>query len=165
MSGNNSDAVIDGPAAIAASSSSDDSSSDNQRRSKSTSKKRSAPHADTNGISHSFSMRRHSLSKAARDPRDEPSFKKRVVGDGQSQLVRQPSPVIAADGLSRASMSPHPAYQGTAFACCSRLRLQVSRNIGAIASRRIDKTQLLTLLQPRVLESDSTKARKRPKNA
>ncbi|TQS33837.1 hypothetical protein Golomagni_05804, partial [Golovinomyces magnicellulatus] len=103
MSANLSDVVVDGPVAVAGSSSSDDSSSDNQRRTKTSSKKRSAPLPDLNGNSNSFSMRRHSLSKAARDPRDGPSFKKRAVGDSQTQLVRQPSPVIAADGLSRAS--------------------------------------------------------------
>lgn len=44
--------------------------------------------------------RRHSLSKAARDPRDEASPVEPDVG------TRSPSPVIDFDGLSRPGKSP-----------------------------------------------------------
>jgi GTP cyclohydrolase I len=46
-----------------------------------------------------FSTRRNSLGKAARDPRDEPSFKRRAT---EGLPPRQLTPVIDADGLSRA---------------------------------------------------------------
>lgn len=46
-----------------------------------------------------FAARRNSVSKAARDPRDEPSFRRRAT-EGLSQ--RQLTPVIDTDGLSRA---------------------------------------------------------------
>ncbi|GAB0132836.1 GTP cyclohydrolase 1 [Epichloe bromicola] len=48
--------------------------------------------------------RRHSLSKAARDPRDEPPTKKRAIATGSSEAVRSPSPVIDFEGLSRPSL-------------------------------------------------------------
>ncbi|QPG96492.1 GTP cyclohydrolase 1 [Epichloe festucae Fl1] len=49
--------------------------------------------------------RRHSLSKAARDPRDEPPTKKRAIATGSSEAVRSPSPVIIDfEGLSRPSL-------------------------------------------------------------
>lgn len=105
MCANRTEVSFDNGAIAGSSSSSDGDSTDTRRKrsaSKSNGKKRSASQVDTNGVSDSFSNRRHSLSKAARDPRDQPSFKKRAVGDGQNQIVRQPSPVIAADGLSRA---------------------------------------------------------------
>jgi GTP cyclohydrolase IA len=48
-------------------------------------------------------QRRHSMSKAARDPRDEPEVgRKRSKVDGKE--TRSPSPVIDFDGLSRPSM-------------------------------------------------------------
>lgn len=46
-----------------------------------------------------FSTRRNSLGKAARDPRDEPSFKRRAT---EGLPPRQLTPVIDSDGLSRA---------------------------------------------------------------
>lgn len=46
--------------------------------------------------------RRHSVSKPARDPRDEASPVRGDIG------TRSPSPVIDFDGLSRPSLSPLP---------------------------------------------------------
>lgn len=53
--------------------------------------------------------RRHSLSKAARDPRDEPPTKKRAIATWSSEAVRSPSPAIDFEGLSRPSMCPKKA--------------------------------------------------------
>lgn len=56
---------------------------------------------------HRSSKRRHSISKAARDPRDEPSSpppKKSKKDEGK--VTRSPSPVIDFDGLSRPSRFP-----------------------------------------------------------
>ncbi|KAK2595043.1 GTP cyclohydrolase 1 [Conoideocrella luteorostrata] len=50
-----------------------------------------------------FDKRRDSLSKAARDPRDEPSKKKRAVVVSKEDKTRSPSPFIDLDGLSRPS--------------------------------------------------------------
>jgi GTP cyclohydrolase I len=62
-------------------------------------KKKRKKHTKVNGESHS--RRRHSVSKPARDPRDDPSPARplpEVAG------TRSPSPVIDFDGLSRPSM-------------------------------------------------------------
>ncbi|RYP04772.1 hypothetical protein DL765_010072 [Monosporascus sp. GIB2] len=49
------------------------------------------------------SKRKHNLSKAARDPRDEPERKKKRKVKDEGAETRSPSPVIDFDGLSRPS--------------------------------------------------------------
>jgi GTP cyclohydrolase I len=49
------------------------------------------------------SKRRNSLSKAARDPRDEPEKKRKKKAKAEGTETRSPSPVIDFDGLSRPS--------------------------------------------------------------
>ncbi|KAI1075680.1 GTP cyclohydrolase I [Whalleya microplaca] len=51
----------------------------------------------------SSSKRRNSLSKAARDPRDEPTGRKRKRPKVEGIVTRSPSPLIDFDGLSRPS--------------------------------------------------------------
>ncbi|RYP11881.1 hypothetical protein DL767_011284 [Monosporascus sp. MG133] len=51
----------------------------------------------------SKSKRKNSLSKAARDPRDEPERKKKRKAKTEGTETRSPSPVIDFDGLSRPS--------------------------------------------------------------
>ncbi|KAI2608979.1 GTP cyclohydrolase I [Hypoxylon fragiforme] len=60
--------------------------------------------SEINGHANS-DMRRNSISKAARDPRDEPPSKKRRREEAKAKSVetRSPSPVIDFDGLSRPS--------------------------------------------------------------
>lgn len=53
----------------------------------------------------SNSRRRHSVSKPARDPRDNPSPARPAL---EVAGTRSPSPVIDFDGLSRPSMLPSP---------------------------------------------------------
>lgn len=65
-------------------------------------KKRRRRATKTNGESHS--RRRHSVSKPARDPRDNPSPQRPVP---EVSGTRSPSPVIDFDGLSRPSTSIH----------------------------------------------------------
>ena len=60
-----------------------------------------------NGI-HSHSKRRYSVSKPARDPRDEAASPPRSAKDDAG--TRSPSPVIDFDGLSRPSTSRDPFY-------------------------------------------------------
>lgn len=69
-------------------------------------KRRSSDKAEGVNGSQASSMRRPSLSKAARDPRDEPElpWKKPKRQDGKA--TRTPSPVIDFDGLSRPSKIP-----------------------------------------------------------
>ncbi len=58
----------------------------------------------SSGASYSRRQRKHSMSKAAREPRDEPeseAFAKITKSDGG--ITRSPSPVIDFDGLSRPS--------------------------------------------------------------
>ena len=62
-------------------------------------KSKSEKGTNFNGI-HSHSKRRHSVSKPARDPRDE-AAPPRSANDGAG--TRSPSPVIDFDGLSRPS--------------------------------------------------------------
>lgn len=92
-------------------------SSDRKRKSR-KGKKRSAPAADdvaeaapTSPIAlnggrpkKTFEQRRDSLSKAARDPRDQPPPKKKiaVAGAASTALTKQELPIIDHDGLSRA---------------------------------------------------------------
>jgi GTP cyclohydrolase I len=58
----------------------------------------------------SSSKRRSSLTKAARDPRDEPEKKKKkkAKSEGTETETRSPSPVIDFDGLSRPSPYNRP---------------------------------------------------------
>lgn len=94
----------------------DDSADDSVRRTvngagegKASSKRRRRRRARDGGASEvkdraSNSKRRNSLSKAARDPRDEPPTKKRKKkAKSEGQATRSPSPVIDFDGLSRPS--------------------------------------------------------------
>ena len=98
----------DAASASGSSSSSDNSSRKRKRSSKSNggskpSKKAFADaHLHTNG-----GGRRGSVSKAARDPRDQPS---------KAVAVRQPSPVVDHDGLSRAGAFP-PLRSSFVFVC------------------------------------------------
>lgn len=84
-------------------SSSSDESTSRKRRvadSKKMAAKRGASEITTNGTTVAVTQRRNSVSQAARDPRDEPSIKRRAVGS--NALAGPPSPIIEADGLSRA---------------------------------------------------------------
>lgn len=53
--------------------------------------------------SKSLSKRRHSVSKPARDPRDQASLPESPREDDDAAAVRSPSPVIDFDGLSKPS--------------------------------------------------------------
>jgi GTP cyclohydrolase IA len=76
---------------------------------KSARKKRKRRRAKDGGISELnsqtvLSKRRNSLSKAARDPRDEPEKKRKKKERIEEEAeTRSPSPVIDFDGLSRPS--------------------------------------------------------------
>lgn len=61
--------------------------------------------SEVNGGSESR-KRKNSLSKAARDPRDEPERRKKKKAKAEGTETRSPSPVIDFDGLSRPSLSP-----------------------------------------------------------
>lgn len=82
---------------------------DESRADSRSSRKKKRRRAKDGGISEinghsSSSKRRHSISKAARDPRDEPSKRKRKREAKVSGVdTRSPSPVIDFDGLSRPS--------------------------------------------------------------
>jgi GTP cyclohydrolase I len=65
-------------------------------------RKRRSRSSKTNG---SVSRRRLSVSKPARDPRDEASPAR---PEAEAAGTRSPSPVIDFDGLSRPSKSLHP---------------------------------------------------------
>lgn len=60
--------------------------------------------SEVNGGSESR-KRKNSLSKAARDPRDEPERRKKKKAKAEGTETRSPSPVIDFDGLSRPSLS------------------------------------------------------------
>lgn len=72
----------------------DDEGSKGRRR------KNKSRNAGTSGRS----RRRNTISKAARDPRDEPESAKARSPIVKSPKTRSPSPVIDFDGLSRPSM-------------------------------------------------------------
>lgn len=80
------------------SSSSDDSTGKRKRSgsTKKTSIKADVEAPKTNGVG----RRRHSVSQAARDPRDEPASKRRAVGTDAP--FREESPIVDALGLCRA---------------------------------------------------------------
>lgn len=93
-------------ASVSGSSTSDESTRERKRKRKEkkngTKSDRASELVNVNGHRRSaFEERRNSLGKAARDPRDEPSYKKRITAAGQGIKVRSPSPVIDEDGLSR----------------------------------------------------------------
>jgi len=70
---------------------------------KSSKERRKGRHKSGADGSHRRSKRRHGMSQAARDPRDEPALSTRAPkSDGKE--TRSPSPVIDFDGLSRPSM-------------------------------------------------------------
>ncbi|TPX08672.1 uncharacterized protein E0L32_009861 [Thyridium curvatum] len=86
---------------------------DGEKRSKKKSKK--------SGL-HRSSKRRHSISKAARDPRDEPESpppKKSKKEEGA--VTRSPSPVIDFDGLSRPSTGTRARAEETPEQAAQRL--------------------------------------------
>jgi hypothetical protein len=83
------------------------SESDGQCSKKKKKKSKSERGAKLNGMSHS--KRRHSVSKPARDPRDEASP---LRPSQEPAGTRSPSPVIDFDGLSRPSKYQyHPSEQ------------------------------------------------------
>ncbi|KAJ8129406.1 hypothetical protein O1611_g4224 [Lasiodiplodia mahajangana] len=65
--------------------------------------------------------RRHSLSKAARDPRDEPESKKKRKAKSEGTETRSPSPVIDFDGLSRPSLGTRERLEETTEQAAARL--------------------------------------------
>ncbi|KAH9987487.1 GTP cyclohydrolase I [Xylariaceae sp. FL0662B] len=67
----------------------------------------------------SSSKRRNSLSKAARDPRDEPTRKKLAKVEGVA--TRSPSPVIDFDGLSRPSRGTRERLEESTEQAAERL--------------------------------------------
>lgn len=87
----------DAASASGSSSSSDNSSRKRKRSSKPNGGGKPSKKAFADAHLHTNGGRRGSVSKAARDPRDQPS---------KAVAVRQPSPVVDHDGLSRAGMLP-----------------------------------------------------------
>ncbi|GAP93188.1 putative GTP cyclohydrolase i [Rosellinia necatrix] len=89
------------------------------------SKKRKRRRAKDGGISElktrSSSKRRTSLSKAARDPRDEPKKKKEKRARIEGAETRSPSPVIDFDGLSRPSRGTRERLEESAEQAGDRL--------------------------------------------
>ncbi|RYP92077.1 hypothetical protein DL770_001807 [Monosporascus sp. CRB-9-2] len=90
----------------------DDSVNGSQRQATDSDERRARKHkkrrrVKDGGISEvdgeSKSKRKNSLSKAARDPRDEPERKKKRKAKAEGTEARSPSPVIDFDGLSRPS--------------------------------------------------------------
>jgi GTP cyclohydrolase IA len=82
------------------------SESDGQSSKKKKKKSKAEGGAKLNGISHS--KRRHSVSKPARDPRDEASP---IRPSQELAGTRSPSPVIDFDGLSRPSKYRYPTTE------------------------------------------------------
>ncbi|KAH9909589.1 GTP cyclohydrolase I [Xylariomycetidae sp. FL2044] len=69
----------------------------------------------------SSTKRRNSLSKAARDPRDEPQRKKRKKTKAEGTITRSPSPVIDFDGLSRPSRGTRERLEESTEQAAQRL--------------------------------------------
>ncbi|KAI0398156.1 GTP cyclohydrolase I [Xylariaceae sp. FL0594] len=95
---------------------------------KSARKKRKRRRTKDGGISelnsHSdLSKRRNSLSKAARDPRDEPETKRRKREERieEETETRSPSPVIDFDGLSRPSLGTRERLEESTEQAAARL--------------------------------------------
>ncbi|KAG5917240.1 hypothetical protein E4U42_007328 [Claviceps africana] len=92
-----------------------------RRRRRKSSKHRSKADFDASSVvvngsrsvSGALDKRRHSLSKAARDPRDEPPTKKRALAAASSEAARSPSPVIDFVGLSRPSIGTRDRQKET----------------------------------------------------
>ncbi|KAI1284709.1 GTP cyclohydrolase I [Xylaria sp. FL0933] len=92
----------------------------------SAAKKRKRRRTKDGGISEvttqpSSSKRRNSLSKAARDPRDEPKKKKKKKAKSEGTETRSPSPVIDFDGLSRPSSGTRQRLEESAEEAAARL--------------------------------------------
>ncbi|KAI1473307.1 hypothetical protein K445DRAFT_321996 [Daldinia sp. EC12] len=90
------------------------------------SKKKRRRRAKDGGISeingHSKSLkRRNSISKAARDPRDEPRGKKQKKARNEGTETRSPSPVIDFDGLSRPSRGTRERLEESSEQAAERL--------------------------------------------
>lgn len=86
------------------------SSSDEPSRKKNRkSKKTKDSNVIVNGAGSGMKNRRNSLGKAARDPRDEPTKKRRVSIVEEVVPSRSTSPVIDFDGLSRPSKQQLPS--------------------------------------------------------
>ncbi|KAI0471834.1 GTP cyclohydrolase I [Xylariaceae sp. FL0804] len=102
---------------------SDPDGRDDKKASKKRKRSRAKDGADSqaNGRS-SSSKRRNSLSKAARDPRDEPSRKRKRKAKAEEQTeTRSPSPVIDFDGLSRPSRGTRERLEESADQAVERL--------------------------------------------
>ncbi|KAF2963618.1 hypothetical protein GQX73_g9952 [Xylaria multiplex] len=113
----------------------DDSANDSLKRAngpgdrKKVSKKRTKRWSKDGGISEVnpglSSKRRNSLSKAARDPRDEPERKRKKKAKVEGTVTRSPSPVIDFDGLSRPSRGTRERLEESTEQAAARLeRLQ-----------------------------------------
>ncbi|OTB00216.1 hypothetical protein M426DRAFT_324460 [Hypoxylon sp. CI-4A] len=114
---------------------------DESRSEKNASKKKKRRRAKDGGISeingrNGSSSRKNSISKAARDPRDEPPKKKEkkekrkkarieVEEESESEVeeteTRSPSPVIDFDGLSRPSLGTRERLEETSEQAAERL--------------------------------------------
>ncbi|RWA12715.1 hypothetical protein EKO27_g2386 [Xylaria grammica] len=88
-------------------------------------KKRKRRRTKDGGISEvnprSSSKRRNSLSKAARDPRDEPERKRKKKAKAEGTVTRSPSPVIDFDGLSRPSRGTRERLEESTEQAAARL--------------------------------------------
>ncbi|KAI1188298.1 GTP cyclohydrolase I [Nemania serpens] len=73
------------------------------------------------GLRPSSSKRRNSLSKAARDPRDEPERKRKKTSKREETETRSPSPVIDFDGLSRPSLGTRERLEESTEQAAARL--------------------------------------------
>ncbi|PMD21760.1 GTP cyclohydrolase I [Hyaloscypha hepaticicola] len=93
------------------------SESDGQSSKKKKKKPKSERGAKFNGMSHS--KRRHSVSKPARDPRDEASP---LRPSQEPAGTRSPSPVIDFDGLSRPSRGTRERKEETPEQAAARLQ-------------------------------------------
>ncbi|KAG5979094.1 GTP cyclohydrolase 1, partial [Claviceps digitariae] len=114
------------PDTASVSGSSTSGKSPRRRRRKSKKNRSEAPNDSQSVVlngSHpgALDKRRHSLSKAARDPRDEPPTKKRATATGSSEIVRSPSPVIDFEGLSRPSLGTRERQDETAEQAALRM--------------------------------------------
>ncbi|KAI1658914.1 GTP cyclohydrolase I [Daldinia decipiens] len=99
---------------------------DQSRDDRKASKKKRRRRVKDGGISeingHSKSAkRRDSISKAARDPRDEPRGKKHEKAEAEGIETRSPSPVIDFDGLSRPSRGTRERLEESSEQAAERL--------------------------------------------
>ncbi|KAI1138618.1 GTP cyclohydrolase I [Hypoxylon sp. FL0543] len=110
----------------------DDSANGSEKRARgdnrddgTSSKKKKKRRAKDGGISEinghtSSAKKRHSISKAARDPRDEPSKKKQKTKPEGTE-TRSPSPFIDFDGLSRPSLGTRERLEESSEQAAQRL--------------------------------------------